>query len=246
MPVSPAVLCTSSPARSEGPLSGRTVPVPALDARQRARLLALMRETYEPVNAAAFARDLDAKDTALLLEDPAGEIQGFTALESRVVDGALIVYSGDTVVARAHWTSLALPRHFAAHVFGTLLAAHGGPAYWLLLSGGFRTYRYLPLFFREFVPRSAAPDPALLALRDALAGARFGSRFDALRGVVTLDAPTPVRPGLGAPDARDLADENVRFFCSANPGWQRGDELAGLASLSTANLTPAARRMLRT
>jgi hypothetical protein len=156
------------------------------------------------------------------------------------------VYSGDTVVARAHWTSLALPRHFAAHVFGTLLPTHDGPAYWLLLSGGFRTYRYLPLFFREFVPREGGQDPGLLALRDALAGARFGSRFDTLRGVVTLDAPTPVKPGLGAPDARDLADENVRFFCAANPGWHRGDELAGLALLSPGNLTPAARRMLRT
>ena len=32
--------------------------------------------------------------------------------------------------------------------------------YWFLISKGYKTYRFLPLFFREFYPRHDAPTPA--------------------------------------------------------------------------------------
>src|SRR5690349_23459155 len=41
-----------------------------------------------------------------------------------------------------------------------------------------------------------------------------------------------------------LKDPHVSFFINANPGHVGGDELACLAELSRANLTPAGRRMV--
>ena len=121
-----------------------------------------------------------------------------------------------------------------------------GRCFWLLLTSGFRTYRFLPVFWREFFPRFDAPTPAGMArLLHELASRQFGSQFDARTGIVRFEHPQRLRPGLKEIPAGRADDPHVAFFLSHNPGHDRGDELVCLTEITVDNLTRAGQRMMR-
>jgi hypothetical protein len=139
----------------------------------------------------------------------------------------------------------ALPRLWAEHVFGRAPAINGARAFWFLICSGYKTYRFLPVFFREFYPTYARPTPpGAQRLLDTLGRRKFAQAYDKAKGVVRLEHGAALRRGVAEIDAQRLADPHVAFFQAANPGHARGDELACIAELTIANLTPAGRRML--
>jgi hypothetical protein len=123
---------------------------------------------------------------------------------------------------------MTLPRAWVAGVEALRAALPPGRCFWLLLTSGFRTYRFLPVFWREFFPRFDAETPQeIKRLLPALARERFGSRFDSAAGVVRFDSPQRLRGGLTeVPPSRE-SDPHIAFFLNSNPGWTNGDELVG-------------------
>jgi hypothetical protein len=81
-------------------------------------------------------------------------------------------------------------------------------------------------------------------LLDALAGERFGERYDAASGIVRFQRPQVLRPHLAGVALERMNDPHVAFFLRRNPGHARGDELACLCELDETNLTRAGRRMV--
>ena len=117
--------------------------------------------------------------------------------------------------------------------------------HWLLLTSGFRTYRFLPVFWRKFFPRHDAQTPAgEQRLLNHLARARYGENYDTQAGIVRFPHPQMLRGSLGETPAGRSSDEHVAFFLARNPGHAAGDELACITEISDANLTPAGRRMV--
>ena len=231
--------------------AARVVPVPALTHDEVAQMLRLMQRHYQRVSAASFRADLLAKDEALLLHR-AGRVVGFSTLTrtSALVDGVSVTafFSGDTVVEREARGAAPLLRVWGDTVFTR--AAHiraadpGRRVYWLLISAGYATYRFLPLFFHAYLPALGREVPAFeRRVAHELARARFGERFDADRGVVELAHPTPLRPGVADP-AQRASDPHVAHFLRLNPGHAHGDELVCLTELDPGNLTRAGRRAL--
>ncbi|MEZ5294039.1 MAG: hypothetical protein R2745_23350 [Vicinamibacterales bacterium] len=216
---------------------------------ERGEMLGLLHQHFDGVDPGQFARDLDEKDWVLQVRRD-GALVGFSTLLvfDAVHDGRPIhaIYSGDTIVAPAAWGTPALARGWIALVRGLQARRPPAPWYWLLLSSGFRTYRFLPVFWRAFWPRHDAPTPAeAQTLLDALARARCGDAFDAAAGVVRFRHPHRLRGGLvEVPEGR-TADPHVQFFLARNPGHADGDELVCLTDLGEANLTAAGRRMVR-
>src|SRR5262249_26242236 len=146
------------------------------------------------------------------------------------------LFSGDTIVDRDHWGDNAL-----AHVWGclalSLIDDHAGAElYWFLISKGYRTYRFLPLFFHEFYPRHDAPTPAeVKAVLDGLGRHKYPATYDAAAGVVRADRfKDRLRPGLAELTPQRLRDPHVRFFAERNPGHVHGEELCCLAPLTRA------------
>ena len=220
-----------------------------LTAGERAEMLSLLQAHFDGVCEAQFARDLAAKDWVLrIVRD--GTLVGFSTLKvfraSHEGRCANVIYSGDTVMAPESWGSPVLARGWIALVRAIQSARPHEPWYWLLLSSGFRTYRFLPVFWRSFWPRhDAEPDESTRGLMSSLASAHFGERYDEQAGVVRFDNPQRLRSHLAAiPDGR-TNDPHVRFFLERNPGHADGDELVCLAELSDANLTAAGLRMVR-
>lgn len=239
--------------RGEQPaLAGRVVSPVELGAAERDRMFALLDQHFLHVRRERFERDLDSKGWVILLTTHGSDvIQGFSTVRriATELDHRPIVafVSGDTIVAPASRGSAALPRLWARVVFslaaGDRLA--GARAFWLLISSGFRTYRFLPVFFRHYCPCCDIETPHWAArLRDRLGELAFGAEYEPGRGIVRFAEPTPLRPGVADITPARLRDPHVAYFRSVNPGHAAGDELTGLAEISEPNLTLAGRRML--
>ena len=232
-------------------LCGTLVPTADLTPATRHAMLSLMHRTYEGVSEAQFRVDLSEKHWAILLTHPAtGDLCGFSTqmlLPLRVANRDLtVLFSGDTVVAREHWGDAAL-----AHVWGNLvlsLADRHAPdtLFWSLISKGYRTYRFLPVFFHEFYPRhDAATPPWARAIIDAFGQAKFPHTFDAAHGLIRAHAGKDrLRAGIGDVTPERLHDPHVAFFARSNPHSAAGDELCCVAPLSRENFTPAAYRVI--
>ena len=227
---------------------GRLVRREDLTALDRDQMFALLDGHFAGVTRGTFDRDLAGKNWTLLFRD-GRTLKGFTTLlayDTWWRGGPVsVVYSGDTIMARDGWHSAVLPRAWIAAVREIQRRELASPRlYWLLLTSGIRTYRLLPVFWREFLPRHDAPrSPELHALADALARQRFGAAYDARAGLVRFAAPQSLRDPLAVISPGRLADPHVDYFLRRNPGWRRGDELVCLTEIAEANLTPAGRRM---
>ena len=158
------------------------------------------------------------------------------------------LYSGDTVMAPSHWGDMALANAWGRMALKLFDEAGTEPLYWFLTSKGFRTYRYLPLFFRQYSPRhgnivSEYEHRVIGALGRLVAGDAYDGERRIIRGDSNkyFTRPRAVEPGL-----RVLHDPHVRYFVEQNPGYALGDELCCLAPLSRNNFTRLAYRVINT
>jgi hypothetical protein len=217
---------------------------------QTGEMFTLLAAHFDGVTRAQFERDLSEKSHVILIRRD-GRLAGFSTLltyETTFEQAPIsVVYSGDTIVSPEAWGTTALPRAWIAAVNQLRATVPRGPYYWLLLTSGFRTYRFLPVFWRQFFPCfECATPPEEQRLMHHLACERFGAQYDPGSGLVRFTQPQRLRPELNRiPDGRAAADPHVSFFERRNPGCARGDELVCLTELSLENLTAAGRRMVR-
>ncbi|WP_206522654.1 hypothetical protein, partial [Mesorhizobium sp. M7A.F.Ca.CA.001.09.2.1] len=103
---------------------------------------------------------------------------------------------------------------------------------------GHRTFRILPNFFREFVPAiDGRRSTRLVAIRDAIAVARYNSYFEPSTGLIDFGLSQGHLREQWA-DVEETAFRNrfAAFFLRANPFYFRGVELACLAEFELGNL----------
>jgi hypothetical protein len=201
-----------------------------------------------------FEADLHEKESVLLLRDAdSGRVQGFSTLMRMTasIDEKPVVafFSGDTIVDRKYWGETVLSKLWSQTVFAEaerLIAERpAATVYWFLICSGYKTWRFLPVFFREFYPNAdRATPPHVQRLLDTLGARKFGAQYLPESGIVRLRAATPLRRGIANVTAERLRDPHVAFFERMNPGHARGDELACLTEISRANLTRAGERMV--
>jgi len=222
------------------------------------RLSPAIREAMFGVHARHFANvcrerfmaDLDEKDWVILLRKRGGGIAGFSTQKLMQPAGASgaarFLFSGDTVVEREHWNTPFIAGCFG-HLMLKLMDRYGeGDLYWFLISKGFRTYRFLPVFFNRFWPAPDRETPgAMAALLSAAATRRYGEAFDPASGLIRIQGGDHLSSELAdVPHAR-LHDPHVAFFLKCNPHYAQGDELACLAPIRLDNLNAYAQRVIR-
>jgi hypothetical protein len=230
-------------------LESQTLSVRELQPECIAQMEQLMRAHYEGVSGSQFLADLRAKQWVILLRDQ-GQLCGFSTqvLFDYPLAGrpARILFSGDTIIEKNHWGSLALPVAWGRLMLSLCAARPDSELFWLLTSKGYKTYRFLPVFFHRFYPCCDGETPAFeKALLEGVAGQRFGKRFDPAGGILRAEAGAQrLREGIADIDAGRLRDPHVAFFQKMNPGHLRGDELVCLARFHMDNLKPYIRRQL--
>ena len=217
--------------------------------RDHDAMYSLLSTHFKGVKQEVFESDLNQKNWVILLEDKDSQtLKGFSTLlmyETEFEGENLsVVYSGDTIMDPSAWSSSVLSRAWITSVNQLRRDYSRGRLYWLLISSGYRTYRFLPTFWKEFYPRYDAPTPVYAQrLMQFLARKQFGEGYDAKSGIVRFPHPHVLREGLkGIPEER-LKDPHIHFFETQNPGHLVGDELVCLTEICEENLTPAGRRM---
>ena len=216
----------------------------------RGEMFALFERHFEGGTHEGFRSDLDCKNWVLLMRGGDDQrLVGFSTLDFQAVDfrgeAESVVYSGDTIMDPIAWNSSILSRAWIEAVFGLHARSGRGHLWWLLLTSGFRTYRMLPVFWREFFPRAGADIPAdVSARRDAFARQRFGSQYGRDSGIVRFEKPQRLRHHLQGIPAHRAGDRDITFFNERNPGHTEGDELVCLTRLEDANLTAAGKRIV--
>jgi hypothetical protein len=230
------------------PLINGLLPRAELSFAQRDEMFALLSHHFEGVTREQFECDLAEKNWVVEIRRD-GRLLGFSTLlvcEAHFDGRAFTaIYSGDTIVVPEAWGSPALARTWIAAVNYLRAGFPERQCYWLLLTSGFRTYRFLPVFWREFYPRHATPTPPREQhILHHLAATRYGAWHDTVSGIVRFPRPQRLRGQLGAVPAGRVADADIAFFLTRNPGHAHGDELACLTEISEGNLTAAGQRML--
>jgi hypothetical protein len=247
-------LALKSPHFESPGLAPAIVPRERLTSTDRRQMYELLAAYFQNTSPAQFEYDLAEKDTAILLRDrDDGRIVGFSTLVKLPVTiaGRNVIgfFSGDTIISRECWGSSLLGRLWLNTVFEekdrigrecpeTLF-------YWFLISSGYKTWRYLPVFFLRYLPHPELHASAFdhLVLR-TLAETKFGEQYDHGAGVVRFRRANPLRPGVADITEQRRRDPMVDFFVRRNPGHAGGDELACLAPVSRSNLTAAGLRWL--
>jgi hypothetical protein len=232
-------------------LYSSVIDIADLTGSDRDTMFALMETNYANMRRDRFDTDLDAKQWVIVIRSPqTNRIVGFSTqvlLTDRVHHQIVhALYSGDTIVDREHWGDPALASAWGNFALALIERHPATPLYWFLTSKGFRTYRYLPLFFHTFFPRRRMPTPAWeRAMVDCLGTRLGGSSYDVVRQLIVASPGKDfARPESVEPGQRVRTDPHVRFFIERNPNYHRGDELCCLAPLTRENFTRAAYRVM--
>ena len=209
-----------------------------------------MQKQYHNVVPDIFYQDLLAKDWVILLFDEKNALAGFSTLQlfnfSFKDETLRIAFSGDTIVDPEHWGSLQLPLAFGQLMNQLEAADPERPLYWLLISKGFRTYRFLPVFFKVFYPSCLWSTPAnMLELMNELGSYKFPENYK--DGIIHADNGAQVLDAaLAGNEQHQLRkDKNIDFFFRSNPGHRTGNELLCLAHYCQENLRPYIARQLK-
>ena len=214
---------------------------------ERDAMYSLICAHFEGVKREVFEADLNKKNWVILLEDESNTLKGFSTLlmyETEFEGPLCVVYSGDTIVDPSAWSSSALSRAWISAVKELHFEYPQRKLYWMLISSGYRTYRFLPTFWKEFYPRYDASTPTRTEeLIEFLARDRFGKCYDKIAGVVRFPHPHVLRVGLRGIPSERLKDPHICFFGEKNPGHLQGDELVCLTEICEENLTSAGWRM---
>ena len=233
-------------------LAGQLLSVSELSSTDQHDMFRLMDRHYAHVQKEAFDADLAEKRWVIQVRSQdTGELCGFSTqmVLDAEVDGRSIkaLFSGDTIIDREHWGDPVL-----AYIGGQLALSlvdkyPGDDFFWFLISAGYKTYRFLPVFFREFYPRhNQATPPFTRRVIDTLAQQKFAERYDSATGIVRASVSQyHLRSGVADATPERQRDSDVQFFVERNPGHSKGDELCCLARLSRNNFTDAAYRVLR-
>ena len=210
--------------------------VALLSQADRLAMEALYRRYYEGAPADTFRRDLEEKDRVIVLREN-GVVVGFSTMKLLDIAGRLVLFSGDTVVDAACRNQTGLAGAFG-HVMRRLNDELEEPPDWFLICKGARTYRFLPTFFRRYVP-GRREDAELAERLKSIARAIYPREYDETTGVLRFgDGKDRLKD-----DALRMDAESVRFR-TLNPGWVRGDELCCLAPLSMDNLNRLGHRVI--
>jgi hypothetical protein len=213
----------------------------------RKRVVDLYLDYYDGSSREIVLSDIKNKSEIVILYYH-GQLVGFTTYQiyrySWNSQPLRIVYSGDTVVEKAHWGQQALSFAWMSRMGELKREEPDKPLYWFIIVKGHRTYKYLPIVSKSFYPHWSNHCFDLKLLLDNLATERFGSYYNKETGVISF----PVSRGhlkdkYAYPSREELKKDSVKYFMAKNPGYVRGNELACLCELEEENMNSFVRRI---
>lgn len=232
-------------------LEGVLIATEYLERNNIKEMYTLFSKHYDNTSLEIFKRDLSNKNWIIALREiESKRIRGFSTLafyefeyQNRKIG---VAFSGDTIIQKEYWGSTVFPKSWLRNVL-ELAKNYPQPTYWFLISSGYRTYKTLPVLFKNYYPRHDRATPSKeIDLMNMLAKHRFGADYQNATGIVTLSSgSTPLKSGVATINSKKLDNPYIKYFVDRNPGHSNGDELVCLTELHRDNLTRAGLWLLR-
>jgi hypothetical protein len=220
-----------------------------VSAAEEEQLFQLHARFFQNLDRDIFHGDLREKDWVITVSDGPDLVAFSTVrLYPETTDGrpVWILFSGDTIVHPEYWSRNLLVPPFGAFVARLMEQRAGEEVYWFLITKGYRTFMFLPVFFRQFIPTTENEAPQeWKRILDTVARRRYPDCYDPCAGIVSHCGQRDFL----APELLEVPESRrdgrwVRFFLEKNPGYVRGDELCCLTRISRENIRPLGLRML--
>lgn len=212
-------------------------------------MLQLHLRYYDNVFEAHFFTDLMEKDWVILLRDDAGLIQGFSTIQLiwLEIEGVehLFLFSGDTVVSESIRNAPALTGAFIHFMYALIGSYPETPRFWFLITKGYRTYRFLPLYFNEYYPIHNKNVPGYFQkVLDTVAFHKFGDAYIPEAHLLRFKTDRDyLKPEHAAIAKGRLNKPDVKFFLEKNPNYHQGEELTCITAISTQNFNSLVERV---
>ena len=227
-------------------INSQIVNIGDLSNHEKAMMYALFECYYSAVTLEQFHSDLETKHYCILLKSVDEKIQGFTTLEvipfsdngDTWTSSGVALYSGDTILHHDYWGDQTLPWAWCKLAGKLKAQAPEIPLYWFLIVKGHRTYRYLPVFTRQFYPNHKTSTPAEMQIRiDVLAQKKFGDAYKPESGIIQFEkSKGHLNNSLTEIPAHLTKNPHVSFFLQKNKHYDKGDELVCITELCESNM----------
>ncbi|MBI2474709.1 MAG: hypothetical protein HYV68_03330 [Candidatus Taylorbacteria bacterium] len=232
----------------------QTKKIPDLTPSERATMFGLLSLEFLGTRREDFIHDLEEKDAVALLRKECcdGEIVGFSTfmlLDLPIKDRKVkAVFSGDTTVLPDFRTSggigVELGRYFMEAV--QIFPSH--EIYYVLISKGWRTYKVLPFFFKNYAPKhdlqTSNRDKDVM---DAFGCVKYPKDYDPDKGLIMFSRETQrLVPGSIDAVPPPEPDPHTAFFLKKNPTYLSGTELVCVGLVQVANFAAPLIRLLKT
>lgn len=229
-------------------LKGFVKPIKEYSEAEISAMYSLMDEFYDNTDEAVFRRDFFDKDycLALYLED--GSLVGFTTQKVLEidVDGKKVngMFSGDTIIHKDYWGDIELFKVWARFWFE--FAEKYEEFYWFLICKGYKTYRIMPLFWKEFYPNYRMETPEYeQRIIDAYASYLYPDEYNPKTGVIEYKSiKDKLKNGVANVGEREMKNKDIAFFCKANPNYADGNDIACIAKIDKKILKKRAPELL--
>ena len=216
--------------------------VEKLSREQISDMYRIMEVYYSNTSQKSFIDELQKKQDVIILLDEQNNIRGFTTLAIFMYDAQTqLLYSGDTIVEKEYWGRHDLSQTWIENAM-FYAEKFAGVTYWFLLSKGYKTYKYLSTFFKEYYPRVDMETPTKIqGIMDTFAKQQYGDKY--CNGI-WAEGNDYLKDEYDYTDEAAIRDKNTAFFLEKNPGYMNGDELVCLCKISVDNLNKLGRRVL--
>lgn len=211
-------------------------------------MYSLMAEFYDNTDEAVFRRDFFDKDYCLALYLENGLLVGFTTQKILEIDanGKKVngIFSGDTIIHKDYWGDTALFKVWAKFWFE--FAEKYDEFYWFLICKGYKTYRIMPLFWKEFYPNYRMETPEYEQnIINAYASTLYPDEYNPETGVIEYKSiKDKLKNGVANVGEREIKNKDIAFFCKANPDYINGNDLACIAKIDKEKLKRCAPELL--
>ncbi len=209
----------------------------------------LMAMYYDNLKKENFISDLEKKSRLIILKDNDNQIKGFTTivLYDATIENIKIklLFSGDTIIHKDYWSNNDLAQVWIKNAL-ELKKGFDEKLYWLLISKGYKTYKYLSAFYKEFYPKYDKQTPNFEQKIIDFFGEKFYSKYyDKKTGIIKMNKTKDyLKEEYSKIPKEKLTDKNIEFFVHKNPLYYKGNELVCVAELDENNLNKAGKRVL--
>ncbi len=225
-------------------VKGKFIQPQMVSKKEEREMFAILDKYFGNVSLEEFRKDLYSKEYVIILySETDNKIAGFSTqkvFSSLIEDEEVtVVYSGDTIIDQKYWGTRELPIAFWKMTRHIKQKNPQKRIFWMLISKGVRTYRFLPVFCHIFYPSYKYPTPLkYVNFMHDIGKKVFPERYDIETGLIVSSGKHQFLKEKFHPPIKRNNNPHEKFFYEKNPNFINGDELLCITEMEIENIQP--------